>query len=48
MADVLINEKKFGDFYSPLQATTIVQQANGEFSEAYNKEVSEINWSWRS
>jgi hypothetical protein len=41
MADVLINEQKFGDFNSPLQATTIVQhQANGDFSEALSKEVS--------
>lgn len=40
MADVLINEQKFGDFNSPRQTTTIGQhQANGEFSEEFNKEV---------
>lgn len=42
MADVLINEQKFGDFNSPRQTTTIGQhQANGEFSEEFNKEVRE-------
>jgi hypothetical protein len=41
MADVLVNETKFGDFSLPLEVTTIVQQqqANGDFCESLNKEV---------
>jgi hypothetical protein len=43
MADVLINETKFGVFNSPLEVSSIVQQqqhqANGEFCETLQKEV---------
>lgn len=42
MADILINEQKFGDFNSPLQATSIVQQANGDLCESFQKEVSNV------
>lgn len=42
MADISFNEQKFGDFNSPLQATSIVQQASiNDLCETYQKEVSE-------
>lgn len=42
MADILFNKQKFGDLYSPLQAATIVQQANSDISESLSKEVNAI------
>lgn len=44
MADLLLKEQKFGDFNSPLQATSIVQQANSDISESFQREVRMISY----
>ena len=42
MADILLNQQKFGDFNSPLQDTVIVQQANNDICDSIQKEVRSV------
>lgn len=45
MADVLTDDQKFGDLYSPFGATNIGKkqlQANGEIFELTEKEVKKV------
>ena len=46
MADILLNQQKFGDFNSPLQDTVIVQQANNDICDSIQKEVRSVPVFW--